>query len=111
MIHLTGTKRELGIATAQMKTVKVADMGQKKLRPPLSSYAHLMTMLSQGWQIEPPVYVRLRWQSRSRAQEIREGHACHFVLWYGDKINLVSVRDCPQIQQFLADNGLDIDRL
>lgn len=111
MIHLTGATRELAITTSQAKIVKVADMGQKKLRPPHSSYAHLMTMLAQGWQIEPPVYVRLRWQSRSRAQEIRAGHACHFVLWHGDKVNLVSVRDCPQIRQFLADNGLDIDRL
>lgn len=26
-----------------------------------SSYAHLMTMLAQGWQIEPSVYMHPRW--------------------------------------------------
>ncbi|MEA3397335.1 MAG: hypothetical protein U9R05_07725 [Chloroflexota bacterium] len=111
MIHLTDTKRELELVTSQAKIIKVADMRPKKLRSPHSSYAHLMTMLAQGWQIEPPVYVRLRWHSRSRSKETREGNTCHFVLWHGDKVNLVSVRDCPQIQQFLTDNGLAIDRL
>ena len=79
--------------------------------PVFSSYAYLMTMLAQGWQIEPPVYVRLRWQSRSRSKETKKENTCHFILWHGDKVNLVSVHDCPQIQQFLADNGLAVDRL
>lgn len=73
-----------------------------------SSYAQLLTMLSQGWEIEPPVYIRPRWQSRSQRE--RE-NAYHFVLWSGDKVHLVSVRDCAEIQEFLAENGMDIDRL
>ena len=71
-----------------------------------SSYAHLMTMLAHGWQIEPPVYIRPRWRSRSEKEE-----AYHFVLWNGDKVNLVSVRDCPEMQEFLAENAIGIDRL
>ena len=65
-------------------------------------------MLDQGWQIEPPAYVRPRWRSCLRSK--RE-NTYHFVLWDGDRVNLVSVRDCPEIQQFLADNRLAVDRL
>lgn len=73
-----------------------------------SSYAHLMTMLAQGWHIEPPVYVRPRRLSRSGAEK---AETYHFVLWNGDKVNLVSVRDCPEIGKFLVENGLTVDRL
>ncbi len=73
-----------------------------------SSYTHLMTMLAQGWQIEPPVYIRPRRLSRS---QMERRNAYHFVLWNGDKVNLVSVRDCPEMQEFLAENAIVIDRL
>jgi hypothetical protein len=35
----------------------------------------------------------------------------HFVLWNGNKVNLVSVLDCPEVQQFLVDSDLATDRL
>lgn len=108
MIHLVGAKRELAMATSQEETAEATGIRQKKLRPPHSSHAHLMTMLVQGWRLEPPVYVRPRWRSRLRAGE---ENIYHFVLWQGDRVSLVSVPDCPQIQQFLADNDLAIDRL
>ena len=73
-----------------------------------SSYAHLKAMLNRDWQIEPPVYVRARWRSRVRS---KKENTYHFVLWNRNKANLVSVRDCPEIQQFLADNDLAIDHL
>ena len=108
MIYLRGTKRELAMATSRAETVKVAGIRQKELKPPHSSYGYLMTMLAQGWRLEPPVYIRPRWRSRLlRGEE----NIYHFVLWHGDRVNLVSVHDCPEIQQFLADNGLAIDRL
>ena len=72
------------------------------------SYAHLQAMLTQGWRIEPPVYVRPRWCSRLR---LKKEDIYHFVLWNGDRVSLVSVLDCPEIQQFLADNELAVDRL
>ena len=78
----------------------------KELRQTYSSYTHLTAMLDQGWQIEPPVYIRPRRRSRPKKE-----NTYHFVLWRDDRVNLVSVRDCPQIQQFLADNDLAIDRL
>lgn len=73
-----------------------------------SSYAHLIAMLAQGWEIESPVFVRCRWRSRLRS---KKENTYHFVLWNGNTVNLVSVLDCPQIRQFLADNRLATDRL
>jgi len=76
--------------------------------PVYSSYAHLIDLLAQGWQIEPPVYIRPRW--RSRLRKMKE-NTYHFVLWQGDSVNLVSVVDCPEIEGFLAANLLAVDRL
>lgn len=78
------------------------------VRALFSSYAHLMKMFDEGWQIEPPVYVRPRWRSRLR---LEKENTYHFVLWRGDTVNLVSVLDCPEVEQFLAENSLAVDRL
>ena len=76
--------------------------------PLYSSYAQLMSMLADGWQVEPPVYVRPRWRSRMR---LKKESTYHFVLWRGDRVSLVSVVDCPEVESFLVDNGLAVDRL
>ncbi len=76
--------------------------------PVYSSYAQLMNMLAQGWQIEPPVYVRPRWRSRMR---LKKESTYHFVLWRGDRVSLVSVVGCPEVEQFLDSNKLAVDRL
>jgi hypothetical protein len=73
-----------------------------------SSYAHLKEMLAKGWQIEPPVYVRPRWRPAFRTQK---ENTYHFVLWDGNQVNLVSVIDSPEIQQFLADQRLPTDHV
>jgi hypothetical protein len=76
--------------------------------PVFSSCAHLRAMLDQGWQIELPVYVRPHWRTRLRS---KKENTYHFVLWHGNRVALVSVLDCLQVQQFLADNDLAIDHL
>jgi hypothetical protein len=73
-----------------------------------SSYTYLVSMLAQGWRVEPPVYVRPRWRSPLR---LRKENTYHFVLWNGDRISLVSVLDCPEIERLLAENHLAVDRL
>jgi len=73
-----------------------------------SSYTHLVEMLAQGWQIEPPIYVRPRWRSSLR---LKREKTYHFVLWQGDQVNLVSVLDSADIQRFLTENQLAVDRL
>jgi len=78
----------------------------KRVRPGYSSYAQLVQMLDQGWCIEPPVYLRPPWRTNSRRHD-----TYHFVLWRGQRVNLVSVADSPEIQSFLAEQGLSVDRL
>jgi hypothetical protein len=73
-----------------------------------SSYEQLLTMLSQGWEIEPPIYVHPRWQSDLTW---KKESAYHLILWNGDRVSLVTVDDCPEIRQFLAENELAADRL
>ena len=73
-----------------------------------SSYAHLVEMLGEGWQLEPPVYVRPRWRSSLR---VGKDSVYHFVLWCGGQVRLVSVLGCPEIEQFLLDRELAVDRL
>ena len=72
------------------------------------SYAHLQAMLAQGWQTKQSVYLRPRWCSCTR---LGREDVYHFVLWYGDKVTLVGVLDCPEVQRFLADNELAVERL
>ena len=73
-----------------------------------ASRASLEELLSRGWKIEPPVYARSGWRSpvTSKAE-----NTYHFVLWRENKVNLVSVREGPEIQRFLADSELAIDYL
>ena len=78
------------------------------VEPVYSSYAYLVKMLTQGWQIEPPVYVRPRWRSGLR---LNKENTYHFVLWNEDRVSLVSVLDCPEVERFLRDNCLTVDRL
>ncbi|MFO7917825.1 MAG: hypothetical protein R6V13_07085 [Anaerolineae bacterium] len=79
---------------------------KRRKRSPYRSFIDLRAMLSEGWKIEPPVYVRPRWSSRND-----EENTYHFVLWQGNRVNLLSVRDCPEMQEFLARTELAVDRL
>ncbi len=77
-----------------------------------SSYAHLIKMLADGWRIELPIYVRPRWRSRMNSSGVKgKENTYHFILWNGDQVTLVSVPDCPSVQQFLMDNNLSTDNL
>jgi hypothetical protein len=78
----------------------------QKIRPGYSSHTQLLGMLSQGWKIEPPVYIRPLWRTSSEQE-----NTYHFILWRGDRVNMVSISDCPEIHQFLAEQGLAVDRL
>lgn len=77
-------------------------------RSAYSSRASLEELLAQGWKIEPPVYARSDWQSPAAS---KEGNTYHFVLWRENKVSLVSIREGPEIQQFLTDAELAIDYL
>jgi len=83
-------------------------MSQRELKPAYSSYTHLADMLTRGWQIEPPVYVRPRWQSRARSTR---QNTYHFVLRNRDRFSLISVFDCPEVRGFLEQEELVVDQL
>jgi len=83
-------------------------MRQQKARTAYSSFVHLTALLDEGWQIEPPIYVRPRLRSRLRPE--RE-NTYHFVLRQGTRFSLISVFDCPEVQQLLENKQLTIDRL
>jgi hypothetical protein len=68
---------------------------------PYYTCTRLKAMLAQGWEIEAPVYVRPRWASTKEV-------AYHFILWRGDKVNLVSVPNSPEVQQLVAESNLTV---
>lgn len=75
---------------------------------PYASRAGLEELLTQGWKIEPPVYARSDWQSLATS---KRGNTYHFVLWRENSVNLVSVRESPEIQRFLSESELAVDYL
>jgi hypothetical protein len=75
---------------------------------PYASFASLHELLTEGWKIEPPVYARPRWQSPSNS---KDNKTYHFVLWRDNQVNLVSIPERPEIQQFLAEAELAVDCL
>ena len=79
-----------------------------KVKTHASCRDSLEELLARGWSIEPPVYARPHWQSPVAS---KEANTYHFVLWRDDQVNLVSVRESPEIQQFLTDSELAIDYL
>jgi hypothetical protein len=88
-------------------------MREQKAKAAYSSFVHLVALLDQGWQIEQPIYIRPRWRSRAlhaRSHSEKE-RTYHFVLRHGDKFSLVSVFDCPEVQQLLKSEKLTVDRL
>jgi hypothetical protein len=98
-------------------------MRQQKATAAYSSFVRLAALLDEGWQIEPPIFVRPRWSSRvrdARTQGIRARgtqarpeteDTYHFVLRQGNRFSLVSVFDCPEVQQLLETEQLAVDWL
>jgi hypothetical protein len=77
-------------------------------RPHYADCADLEAMLGDGWEVEPPVYVRPHWQSRSDSNGNR---TYHFVLWRDNQVNLVSIPESPELKCFIGACGLAVDRL
>jgi hypothetical protein len=85
-----------------------ARMKQQESISAYSSFVYLMELVDQGWQIEPPIYVRPRLRSRLRPEQ---ENTYHFVLKYGTRFSLISVFECPEVRQLLESEQLTIDRL
>ncbi|HEY3230433.1 MAG TPA: hypothetical protein VGJ87_14520 [Roseiflexaceae bacterium] len=63
----------------------------------------LERLLEAGWQIEPPVLIRLAW-AQHNADEV----AYHFILRRDAQCSLVVIADSPELQRFLAANAIAV---
>jgi hypothetical protein len=70
--------------------------------------AYLKQLLDEGWEIEQPVYMRPHWRSTARSNNSR---TYHVILSRENRVNLVSVPEGSEIEQFLAERGLAVDSL
>ncbi len=77
-----------------------------RAKSPYVSRATLETMLTEGWRIQPPVYVRPRWRWASK---LKRRSAYHFVLERRRGIRLVSVLEGSEIRQLVDDSQLSVD--
>ena len=78
----------------------------KANRPGYLSYRQFLVRLDQGWRVDPPIYIRSRWCSRSQREE-----TYHLILRNRGKTDLVSVDDSPEMRRFIAEQDLPLDRL
>ena len=63
------------------------------------SFTALLDKLSEGWEIEPPVYVMT---SPSQRRQV----VFRIVLWREGRPSVTTVRDCPQIREFITQRRL-----
>ncbi|MGD9029671.1 MAG: hypothetical protein PVG25_07635 [Anaerolineae bacterium] len=77
-------------------------------RPAYATCAALEAKLAEGWKIEPPVFARPHWQSASKSKPRK---TYHLVLWRENQVNLMSIPESPEIEQFVLESGLTVDSL
>ena len=70
--------------------------------------AYLEHLLEEGWEVEQPVYVRPHWQSTARSNNSK---TYHVILSRENHVNLASVPEGLEIEQFLVERGLTVDSL
>jgi hypothetical protein len=63
------------------------------------SFAALVRKLDEGWQIEQPVYVMADPLRRSQL-------VFRMMVWRNGRPHVITVRDCAEMRQFLADRRL-----
>lgn len=69
-------------------------------------YQQLLCYLEAGWQIDPPVFIRPTWHTRTEQKE-----TYHFVLKANDKRMLVSVPQSGAVERFVRDQHLRVNHL
>ena len=69
------------------------------------TYIGLLAALDEGWQIQSPVYARVRWGTAHAGQQMY-----HFVLILRQATRLFSVPDSPSVRTFLDDHRIAVNR-
>lgn len=69
----------------------------------LRTLAALAQLIEQGWQIEPPVLVRLAWAPQCSGEQ-----AYHIILKRANQRTLVVLPDSPRIHRFLCQHDIPV---
>jgi hypothetical protein len=69
----------------------------------LQGLGALEFLLAGGWQIDPPVLVRLSW-----AQDHLSTPAYHFIMARDARRSLVVIMDSPELQHFLVEHAIAV---
>ena len=74
--------------------------------PALARYHTLLDALNNGWQVDPPVYVRNDWSLKHSNVKV-----FHFVLCRDSKrmSTLFSVPDCEAVRRLVSENGWQLN--
>jgi hypothetical protein len=73
--------------------------------PAMARYHALLAALDAGWQVEPPIYLRQDWSTKTKQSKV-----FHFIM-RRDSIRmttLLSVPDCEAIRRLIDDNGWQV---
>ncbi|HBY93554.1 MAG: hypothetical protein M5U01_21130 [Ardenticatenaceae bacterium] len=69
-------------------------------------FDRLQQYLTDGWAIDPPIFVRPIWHSLADAHD-----AYHFILKRGNDLQLVVIPASPEVERFISDRHLSLNRL
>ncbi len=69
-------------------------------------FVHLQQCLQDGWAIDPPIFVRPIWHTMVDARD-----AYHFILKRAGGLQLLVVPTSPEVERFVSDQRLPLNRL
>lgn len=69
-------------------------------------FRRLQEYLADGWEIDPPIFVRPIWHSIHRSQD-----AYHFILRRADALHLLVVPRALDVDTFVKDKRYPLNRL
>ncbi|MGH2542238.1 MAG: hypothetical protein ACRERD_27270 [Candidatus Binatia bacterium] len=69
-------------------------------------FGRLLEYLQDGWDIDPPIFVRPLWHTLYRQKD-----AYHFILRRNEALHLLVIPACPEIDQFVRERNLPLNRL
>lgn len=69
-------------------------------------FSRLQQYLTEGWAIDPPIFVRPVWYSLADAHD-----AYHFILKRGGDLQLLVLPASPEVERFINESRLALNRL
>ncbi len=69
-------------------------------------YQRLLEYMQEGWHIDPPIFIRPVWHTLHSSQD-----AYHFILKREQALHLLVVPSSQEVDQFVLDQRLPLNRL